>query len=226
MCGRFTLVADADAVADEFGIDEIQYNYDPRYNVAPAQTIAVVTQQDGQRVLSGFRWGLVPRWAKDVKIGYKMINARAETLDEKPSYRGLLAGNRILIPADGFYEWKQEEDGKQPYRFQLRDKSIYGYAGLYDVWKSPEGEWMHSCTIITTQPNGLVKQVHDRMPVILKRETAEAWLDPANREVPELLELLKPYPAEEMLSYPVSRAIGNVKNIDPSLIAEVPLNSK
>lgn len=226
MCGRFTLTAGLSDVLDAFSIDEANYEYSPRYNIAPSQTIAVVADHDGRRVLEGYRWGLVPRWAKDIKIGFKMINARAETLDTKPAFRSLLARNRVIIPADGFYEWKQDSNDKQPYRFQLKDRGVYGFAGLYDEWIDPEGEVLRSCTIITTRPNALVQNVHDRMPVILDESAVNEWLNPERTKSEHVLELLQPYPAESMISYPVSKAVGNVRNTDASLIEEFPLNSK
>lgn len=225
MCGRFTLVGDASDVLEAFHVEDTQFDYVPRYNIAPSQTIAVVANLDGRRTLQGYRWGLVPKWAKDIKIGFKMINARAETLDTKPAFRSLIARNRIIILADGFYEWKQVSDGKQPYRFQIKGQGIFGFAGLYDEWKDPEGGVLRSCTIITTRPNELVRNVHDRMPVILDKDGVDAWLDPDRNNTEDLLSMLQPYPSDSMTSYPVSKAVGNVRNIDASLIEEVPLNS-
>lgn len=226
MCGRFTLTADLSDVLDTFQVQDNLYEFTPRYNVAPSQTVAVVANQGGRRTLDGYRWGLVPRWAKDMKIGYSMINARAETLQSKPAFRNLLARNRIVIPADGFFEWQKEGKEKQPFRFQLKSKKVYGFAGLFDVWNNPEsGGTLRSCTIITTTPNDLVKRVHDRMPVILDESVVDEWLNPERTKSEHVLELLRPYPAESMISYPVSKAVGNVRNTDASLIEEVPLNS-
>lgn len=227
MCGRFTLISDISEIEDTFAVDRIDYEYRPRYNIAPSQTIAVINGNSGKRVLEGYRWGLVPFWAKDIKIGYKMINARAETIQSKPAFRHLLTTKRILIPSDGFYEWKRaEKDTKQPYRFQINSKGVYGFAGLFDEWKDPEGEILRSCTIITTKPNDLVADVHNRMPVILDRGAADIWLDPDVTDKEKLQKLLAPFPADNMLSYPVSAAVGNVKNTGSNLIDEVPLNSK
>jgi putative SOS response-associated peptidase YedK len=177
-------------------------------------------------VLEGFRWGLLPQWAKDIKVGYTMINARAETLTEKPAYRNLIVQNRIAVISDGFYEWKQEKDGKQPFRFQLKSKSLFGFAGLYSEWKDNEGKIIPTCTIITSKPNSLIEDVHDRMPIILNRSGLDVWLDPAVKDKELILSLLKPYPASKMIKYPVSRAVGKVSNVDPELINEIPLNSK
>lgn len=226
MCGRFTLTADIADVMNTFSVDSKNYEYTPRYNIAPSQTISVITNYNGHRALEAYRWGLVPRWAKDIKIGFKMINARAETLKTKPAFRNLLSRNRVVIPADGFYEWKKMGDEKQPYRFQLKGQRIYGFAGLYDEWTDPNGDKLRSCTIITTQPNELVQNVHDRMPVILDNSSVNEWLDPDITKSEQVLRLLQPYPADSMVSYPVSRAVGNVHNTDASLIEEINLNSK
>ncbi|MCP3746601.1 SOS response-associated peptidase [Paenibacillus sp. A3M_27_13] len=226
MCGRFTLAADKNDVMDTFSVEDMHYEHTPRYNIAPSQTIAVINNNNGRRVLDGYRWGLVPRWAKDMKIGFSMINARAETLDTKPAFRNLLAKNRVVIPADGFYEWLKEDDGKQPYRFVLKEQGVFGFAGLYDEWKDSKGDILRSCTIITTQPNELVQYVHDRMPVILDKEAVDEWLDPGISKTEHVLEMLRPYPAGLMNSYPVSKAVGNVRSTDAGLIEEVPINSK
>ncbi|MGG3278971.1 SOS response-associated peptidase [Paenibacillus solani] len=227
MCGRFTLTSEVSDVIETFDVSKVDYEYQPRYNIAPSQTIAVIKEHSGRRILEGYRWGLVPFWAKDIKIGYKMINARAETIQSKPAFRHLISRNRIIIPSDGFYEWKREgKDKKQPYRFQIKSKGVYGFAGLYDEWTDPDGEKLRSCTIITTQPNDLVANVHDRMPVILDNKAIDIWLDPEVEDKEKLQKLLTPFPAASMLSYPVSAAVGNVKNTGSELIDEIPLNSK
>ncbi|OMF76640.1 SOS response-associated peptidase [Paenibacillus glucanolyticus] len=227
MCGRFTLISDLSEIVDTFDVSSVQYEYKARYNIAPSQTIAVINGSSGKRVLEGYRWGLVPFWAKDIKIGYKMINARAETIQSKPAFRHLITRNRVTILSDGFFEWKREgKDKKQPYRFQIKSKGVYGFAGLYDEWKYPDGEILRSCTIITTKPNDLVANVHDRMPVILDNKAVDIWLDPDVTDKEKLQELLSPFPAASMLSYPVSAAVGNVKNTGSELIDEIPLNSK
>ncbi|MFB5678780.1 SOS response-associated peptidase [Paenibacillus terreus] len=227
MCGRFTLVADESEVIEGFSVERVDYEYKPRYNVAPTQTIAAISHRNGGRVLEGYRWGLIPFWAQDMKSGYTMFNARAETLQSKRAFRDLLSSNRIVIPADGFYEWKKEGKDKQPFRFQLESKRVYGFAGLFDQWENPEdGEIIRSCTIITTTPNELVKDIHDRMPVILDVEAVSVWLDPEVRDKKIVQELLVPLPAKQMICYPVSKLVGNVKNSDASLIEEIPLNSK
>ncbi|WP_159881641.1 SOS response-associated peptidase [Paenibacillus puerhi] len=225
MCGRYTLAADIAEIMDMFGIDELAYEYSENYNVAPSHRIAGIVEHNGKRILKGFHWGLVPYWAKDIKIGYKMINARAETLLEKPSFRNLVSRKRTIIPADGFYEWMKIGKDKQPYRFQLKNKGLYGFAGLWDEWASPTGEQLQSCTIITTTPNELVADVHDRMPVILDTEEVAVWLS-SEKDTDCLQTLLRPYPAEKMIKYPVSQSVGSVKNSGRDLIAEVAINSK
>ncbi|NMO97104.1 SOS response-associated peptidase [Paenibacillus lemnae] len=227
MCGRFTLTSDLEEIQLAFDIDKINVDVQPRYNIAPSQTVAVIHGSSGHRVLEGYRWGLVPFWAKDKKIGYKTINARAETVQKKPAFRHLIERNRIIIPSDGFYEWKREgKRNKQPYRFQIKSKGLYAFAGLYDEWKSPEGEVLKSCTIITTAANKVVGQIHDRMPVILNQNGVNAWLDPEFTDKQQLQDLLIPYPDDLMVSYPVSKDVGNVKNTNAELIKEVTLNSK
>lgn len=168
----------------------------------------------------------MPFWAKDIKVGFKMINARAETVQEKPAFGRLLKSQRVIIPADGFYEWKKEGADKQPYRFELKDRSVYGYAGLWDEWTQPDGEKLRSCTIITTTPNDLVKDVHDRMPVILEPSGVDTWLDPENSDKELLQSLLIPLPAEQMVRYPVSKDVGKVANNGAQLIEKIEINSK
>ncbi|MGO4184627.1 SOS response-associated peptidase [Paenibacillus sp. TAF43_2] len=221
MCGRYTITSELDEIINTFSVEETNYEYSKRYNVAPTQLVPGIINRDGKRVLEGFKWGLIPFWSKDPKIAYKMINARAEGIEKKPAFRNLIKRNRILIPSNGFYEWRQHEDGKQPYRFQLESKGVYAFAGLYDNWKDPNDEVIQSCTIITTTPNELVDDVHNRMPVILT--DIEAWLDP---DTEDIMSFLKPYPAEKMIKYPVSMDVGNVKNSSASLIDEVVLNSR
>ena len=187
----------------------------PRFNVAPTDSVLALTERSAGRELMLARWGLVPHWAKDVKAGARMINARAETLAESSAYRPLLAKNRCLILADGFYEWRLDPDGKKrPVRYALDDGSPFGFAGLWTSWRDPgSGESLRTCTIITTDANPLVAPVHDRMPVILPRDVEDEWLD---RDVPlELaLSLLQPYPAERMTAADASMLVNSVKNDD------------
>ncbi|CAI6087093.1 SOS response-associated protein YedK [Cohnella sp. JJ-181] len=209
-----------------FALDRVGHaNLTPNYNVAPTQTVPAIIAEDGERVLAELRWGLIPFWAKDEKVGFKMINARAESVAAKPAYRNLIKRRRAVIPADGFYEWKKEKEGKQPFRFVLKSGEPFGFAGLWDEWRGPDGP-VRSCTIITTTPNSLVADIHDRMPVMLPDEAVGRWLDQAVEDADELKGLLVPYDADRMRRYPVSREVGSVRNTGAELIQEVALNSK
>ena len=175
MCGRFTITAEIEDILDTFAIDEMNMEYRKNYNCAPTQFVPCVVEREGKRILEAYRWGLVPWFSKDLKIAYKTINARAEGIETKPSYRHLLKRNRVLVISDGFLEWQkiENEKEKQPYRFQLKSKGVYGFAGLFDTWRNPDDEAaseLKTCTITTTSPNELVADVHDRMPVILDRK--------------------------------------------------------
>lgn len=217
MCGRFTLHHPAEEVAECFGVQQVLFPLTPRYNIAPSQPVAVVLEEGG-RCLDAYKWGLVPFWAKDPKIGNRMINARAETLSEKPSFRAALTRRRCLIPADGFYEWKKEGDARRPYHIRLRDQNPFAFAGLYEEWQAPDGAPLRTCAIITVEPNRLMAQIHNRMPAILDADAREVWLDPALKDAPRLLQLLKPYPEKEMEAYPVSRRVNAPTFDDPACI--------
>ena len=222
MCGRFTLTTDPGVVARRFGAPPTQGGgARPRYNVAPTQTVVTVTD-DGTRHLEPMRWGLVPRWAKDAKGGARMINARAETLAERPAFRGVLRRQRCLIPADGFYEWAEDPGGrkaKQPLYVRLTTGEPFAFAGLWDEWRPPDGgEPLRSCTIVTTAANALLAAFHHRMPVILAPEVEAVWLDPGLSDPEHLRSLLVPYPAEAMEAYPVSPAVNAVGNDDAQLV--------
>lgn len=196
--------------------------YEPRYNVAPGQMVPAIINNGAQNKLGQLRWGLIPSWAKDAKIGYTMINARVETIADKPAFRTSLRSKRCIIPADGFYEWKLTEDGKQPMRIVKRTGQLFAMAGLYDTWVSPEGDKISSCTIITTVPNKTMAGIHDRMPIILRKQDEAAWLDRSIQDVNLLQSLIgQPYPDEELRVYPVTKAVGNVKNDSPDNIKEV-----
>lgn len=213
MCGRFVLTAPGRLVAEHFQLG-VQPELEPRYNIAPSQGIAVVRldPESGDRMLSVLRWGLIPFWAKDMKIGYKMINARAETVASKPAFRAAFKQRRCLIPGSGFFEWKREKRKKQPYYFQMKQAEVFAFAGLWERWKSPEGETIESCTIITTEANALLEPIHDRMPVILRETDYEPWLDIRIKGPEELQKLLRPLPAEEMKGHPVSAAVNSPSN--------------
>ncbi len=185
----------------------------PRYNIAPSQQIAVVRQQNGgDRELTSLRWGLIPSWSKDSAIGYKMINARSETVHEKPSFKQAFHARRCIIPASGFYEWEKAGKEKIPHYIHLRDGDIISLAGLWERWKSPEGKELETCTILTTAANSLVKKLHDRMPVILHRAEFDIWLDRDIDDVGRLAELFHPYPADQLEEYVVSTDVNSPMN--------------
>lgn len=216
MCGRMA-ITDPDRVMKKFKPDDIRTPIEKaRYNVAPGQKIAAVVQHEGRRVLGDLQWGLVPSWAKDPSIGNRMINARAETVSEKPAFRNAFKRRRCLIPVDGFYEWKKIDDGKVPYFIHLADREPFAFAGLYEVHGSGEDR-LASCTIITTTPNACMKPLHHRMPVILPEAVWGAWLAAAEPEAH--LALLKPYPDGAMEAYAVSRHVNRPTNDDPECIA-------
>jgi putative SOS response-associated peptidase YedK len=217
MCGRFTLRSSPRAIATEFDLFDVP-DLRPRYNVAPTQQIPIVRMASGggDRELAMVRWGLIPFWASDQAIGNRMINARADTVATKPSFRHPFKLRRCLVVADGFFEWKKEGQVKQPYYFQRRDEGPFAFAGLWETW-AKGGSPIESCTIITTEPNELTRTVHDRMPVILPKEAYGAWLDPAAG--PESLSaLLKPFPAEDMVVRPVSRRVSSPANDDAGCV--------
>jgi putative SOS response-associated peptidase YedK len=221
MCGRFSLFEDIVSLKEQFQFvfpDDI----DARYNIAPGQDILTVIDNGEGRIGSKMRWGLIPFWADDEKIGYRMINARAETVDEKASFKHALKQRRCLILTDGFYEWKKEGKQKQPYRFGMKNKKPFALAGLWENW-SKDGKDITSCTIITTSPNEVTGKIHDRMPAILPEEKLEMWLDTSMDQAQDLKKLLVPYDASFMEAYPVSTSINSAKNEGKELIA--PINS-
>jgi len=218
MCGRFTIMLDADDAREAFGLTETPVDWSPRYNVAPTQMLPVLISAEDRRVAS-MRWGLVPSWAKDPAIGSRMINARSETLEEKPAFRGAFRSRRCLILADGFYEWQKSGTGKgpsTPFYFRRADSKPFAFAGLWESWRTPEGQDLRTCTIITCAANGLVAPVHERMPVILSGEDSWSWLTP--HPPPVLSAFLRPYPAEAMVRYPVSRAVNSPDRDGPELV--------
>ena len=208
MCGRFTMHHGIDELVARFKIAELQAQLDLSYDIAPSQQVAVVTEKAGSRILDRYKWGLVPHWAEDESIGYKMINARAETVAVKPSFKSALKQRRCLIPADGFFEWRREGQKKIPQHFRLKNGETFGFAGLWETWKpkSSDEAPLHSCTIITTEANSVVAPIHNRMPVILRPEFEEAWLDPDLDDTDELVQFLKPFEAE-MEAYEVSTKV-------------------
>ncbi len=215
MCGRYTLTSPIEVLAEEFGISGPLPELSPSYNVAPGQGVATVMEEDdGSRRLEVLKWGFVPSWAKDPAGGDRMINARSETAAEKPSFRKAMRERRCLILADGFYEWKKTGGGKQPFHIKMEDGRPFAFAGLWESW-GRDGETIRSCTILTTGANDLVREVHDRMPVILPRDAYAPWLDPGTRDPEPLLSLLVPFPPEAMTAYPVSRAVNSPSNDGP-----------
>jgi putative SOS response-associated peptidase YedK len=218
MCGRYELHTHPAAIALAFGLLEAP-DAQPRYNIAPMQQVPIVRQRaDGSREWVEMRWGLVPRWAKDPSIGAKMINARAETIAEKPSFRTALHHHRCLIPADGFYEWKMTPGGKQPMHVGRKDGAPFGFAGLFERWLAADGAVLDTCTILTTAANDLLRPIHDRMPVIVGPENYARWLDAAN---PDVNDLFAPFPSEVLVWHPVSTRVNAVRNDDASLIVPV-----
>jgi putative SOS response-associated peptidase YedK len=202
-------------------------NFAPSWNVAPTDPLPVVRYhaKEHQRSLDIMRWGLIPYWAKDIKIGYSTFNARAEEIDAKPAFREAFRQRRCLVAFDNFYEWKKTAAGKEPYAIGLAGGRIMAMAGLWESWRSPEGERIRSCTIVTTTPNELCAQLHNRMPVVLKPEAWPAWLGEEPADPAHLKALLAPNPADDMICWPVSARVSNVKNNDPSLIEPIALAS-
>lgn len=222
MCGRYTLTTSLEQLQLRFSFSDGDLELPPRYNVAPTQTVlTVVGAEEGRNRGEMMRWGLVPSWAKDISVGNRMINARAETLGEKSSFRRPLQKRRCLVLADGFYEWQGTGKSKTPVYVALKSKEPFGMAGLWEAWKMPSGDWLHSCTIITTTPNSLLEPIHNRMPTILTPERESDWLDQEIDDTAFLINLLQPYPAESMQAYPVSRLVNSPSNDAPECIEPV-----
>jgi putative SOS response-associated peptidase YedK len=220
MCGRFTLAADPRDLMETLPGFELPDELPPRYNVAPSQSVAVVAN-NGRHEIEFFRWGLIPFWAKDPKIGDRMINARAETLASKRSFTSAYSQRRCLVLADGFYEWRKEPGRKikTPLYIRLKSGEPFAFAGLWSSWRAPDQQTVLSCTIIiTTTPNDLLQQIHNRMPVILAREAYKLWLDPGKQPPDQLDPWLQPYPASEMTAYPVSTLVNNPRHDSPDCI--------
>lgn len=222
MCGRYTLIRLADFTDMFPWIRPPSVAPPARYNIAPTQPVAAVAN-DGKNQIDYFRWGLVPSWAKDVSIGAKMINARAETVAEKPAFRTAFKRRRCLIPTSGFYEWKKNSDGrsKTPMYIRRKDRKPFAFAGLWEIWQSPDGSELPTCTIITGKPNELMKNIHDRMAVILPGEKYKQWIDPKSDGVESLLDLLEPFPAGVMEAFAVSKAVNTPSNDREQLIERV-----
>lgn len=226
MCGRFRLSRRKQFIEEHFEVADWQDDWSPRFNIAPTQPVPVIRQhpKEPRRDLSLMRWGLVPSWAKDTSGAASMINARSETASTKPAFRDPLKLRRCLIPADGFYEWQKTGTAKQPYCFEVNEGKLFAFAGLWDGWKNAEGQWVKTCSILTTTPNAVTSAIHDRMPVIFDAESYDLWLDPGMTNVQVVSELLKPYEARLMRSFPVSTRINRVANDDEGCSAPVELS--
>jgi putative SOS response-associated peptidase YedK len=218
MCGRYNLVTDAKTLVDAFEVSVDRLELTPRYNIAPGQDVLAIRLEDGERVACMLHWGLVPFWAKDPKIGYKTINARAETVATKPAFRDAFKKRRCLVIATGFYEWRSEGKQKQPYHIRMVDGRAFAFAGLWEGWTDKEtGEHIASCTILVTEASELVAPIHDRMPVILAPADYDAWLSPKT-DLAVAQSLLVPYAGDDLEQYPVSRAVSSARNDGPELI--------
>ncbi len=223
MCGRFTLATDLDEIIDRFeigvsiGIDQYQH----RYNIAPSQQVLSVVNDGTQNRLGYLRWGLVPSWSKELSIGHKMINARSETITEKPSFKHAVQKRRCLVIADGFYEWKKDEKVKQPMMIRLKDNAPFAMAGIWERWVSPTNQEIFTCSVITTKPNKLMELIHDRMPVILRREDEKTWLNRSIEDTEELKHLLVPYADHYMKAYEVSSQLNSPKHDTKEMILPV-----
>jgi len=225
MCGRYRLSRRKQIVEEHFVSVSGEEEWNPRFNIAPTQPIPVIRQNPKEpvRELSLMRWGLIPSWAKDSSVAAKMINARSETASTKPAFRDALKSRRCLIPADAFYEWVRTERQKQPYCFEVNEGQLFAFAGIWDRWKDASGNWIKTCSILTTTPNALTSAVHNRMPVILDPDSYDLWLDPGMMDVAAASDLLKPYDARLMRCYPISTRINHVANDDEACSAPVEL---
>ncbi|MED3789129.1 SOS response-associated peptidase [Peribacillus frigoritolerans] len=222
MCGRFTLFTDIEEIKERFDIQgSFDEEYQFSYNIAPSQFVLSVINDGVRNRLGYLRWGLIPFWAKDEKAGYKMINARAETIAEKASFRNAYRKKRCMIIADSFYEWKKTPERKIPMRIKLKNHAPFGMAGLWESWKSPEGISIYSCSVITTVPNELMTSIHDRMPVILKPEDEKDWLNPSINDPAYLQQYLKSFDSEQMEAFEVSTDVNSTKNNSPNLIQQI-----
>lgn len=234
MCGRFAF-KNVQLLLEELGVDAppdfgklgpefAELSLSDRYNIAPTQPVIAIAIREGKKQAGFYQWGLVPSWASDPSIGQKLINARGETLAEKPSFRGAYKYHRCVIPASGFYEWKGARGSKQPCYIERKDGQPLAFAGLYEIWERGEG-YLETVSIVTTEANDLLSELHHRMPVILDQGNVDRWIDPRTPGSPQLDALIRPYPSENMRFYPVSPAVGNVQNDGPELIVPVGSNS-
>jgi putative SOS response-associated peptidase YedK len=227
MCGRYRLSRRKQIIEEHFDNVSSEEDWSPRYNVAPTQPVPIIRQhpKEPRRELSVVRWGLIPSWAKDASGAAGMINARSESAATKPAFRDALKSRRCIVPADGFYEWSRAGKTKQPYCFEVNEGELFAFAGLWERWKDPSGNWIRTCAILTTTPNSMTSAVHDRMPVILKPDDYDLWLDPGFTEVAAVTEMLKPYDARQMRSYPVSTRINQAANDDEECAKAVEIHA-
>ncbi|QOV11575.1 SOS response-associated peptidase [Viridibacillus arvi] len=223
MCGRFSLFSSFEDIIQAFDVEKMinDEEYTKTYNIAPTHNIISIINDGHVNRMGHLSWGLIPRWSKDPKIRTKMINARSETVDEKPSFRESFNRRRCLIPMDSFFEWQQTSSSKQPYRIKMKNDQLFAVAGLWDTWYSQTGKKVNSCTMLTTSPNELMSTLHHRMPVILPQKEYETWLNPREQDTQLLRSLLVPYPASDMEAYAVSTAVNSVRNNDQSLIQQI-----
>ena len=226
VCNRYRLTRSKQYLAERFRASE-EIDDHPRYNIAPTQPVLTVREVRGRKVrgFTTMRWGLIPSWAKDASIGNRTLNARSETVTTTPAFRDSILRRRCLIPADGFYEWRRMGSLKQPYCFEVGEGEVFAFAGLWDQWRSPDGQTVESCTILTTTPNSLVADIHDRMPVIVPPDKYDAWLDPDTNDFEAIRDVLRPYDADLMRRYPVSRKLNNAKNDDAESASAVTLDA-
>ena len=214
MCGRFSISTPTEILRVRFNVPRAE-DLKPNYNAAPTQNLPVILNSE-PTTINLCRWGLIPFWAKEERIGNGMINARAETLLQKPSFRTPFKKQRCLVLADGFYEWKRTSDRKIPHRISMRDHEPFAFAGIWEVWKTPDGEDVKTFSIITTEPNELMKPLHHRMPVIMKQENEEKWLQEI--DISEAQKMLEPYPFEDLEAYPISTLVNNPRNNSEDII--------
>jgi putative SOS response-associated peptidase YedK len=216
MCGRYRLSRRKQLIEEYFDTSPWDDDWSPRYNIAPTQLVPAIRQHPKEpvRQISLMKWGLIPHWAKDASAAASTINARSETAATKPAFRDPMKLRRCLIPADGFYEWARKGTLKQPYCFEVREGELFAFGGIWDGWKNPEGQWVKTCSILTTTPNVVTSAIHDRMPAIIDPESYDLWLDPGMRDLAAISQLLKPYDARLMRSYPVSTRLNHVANDD------------
>lgn len=217
MCGRFAQLQTVSELIKAYFVDDVLTEVSPGYNIAPGSRILSIIRKDGKRLLVDFQWGLIPHWTRERAAGRGLINARAESISQKPSFRSAFRARRCLIPASGFYEWKKEGRIKIPYYVRLLSGRPFTFAGIHEAWVSPGGGEVATCAIVTTGPNEVMKEIHDRMPVILGDNYRDAWLDPS-LSPEDALALLKPYPDDSMEAYPVSTLVNSPKNDSPECI--------